>query len=108
MKVINKPIQVDEEKVIDKVVEDTKRKRQKELLAVVNDKDFKKHIKDLEKDQFFNKGWSKDRNRRWIGRIPLDVYQQACKVFGEKTLKEDRKLFKKVFAPWIFVNKDTI
>jgi len=94
--------------IVDSVVREVERERRSQLFSVTNDKEFRRHIDHIRKDQQFNQGWSKDKSRRWIGRIPADVYNNACNTFGEKALKADKKLFKKVFAPWIFVKTDSI
>ncbi len=96
------------EEIVDLVAQNAECERRSRLYRAANDKRFQKHINNIRKDQQFNQGWSNDKSWRWIGRIPADVYNNACNTFGEKTLKKDKKLFKKVFAPWIFVRTGSI
>lgn len=96
------------EELIVKIADDVNAQARRNLLKTANDQEIARAIKDIKTQQFFNKGWSKERNMRWIGRIPLDIYQACCKIYGERNLKKDKRLFKRVFEPWLIVKKESI
>lgn len=96
------------EAILNKIADGIDEQARQRLIKIQNDREFQNHIKELKREQYFNKGWSRDRNRRWIGRIPQDVRIWAGKVYGEENLLKDKKLYKKVFAPWLIVDPESV
>lgn len=94
-KEVNKGKEVKELK--DKLVENRKRR-----VRQAYDSDYyAKMIREAQGDTAETRGWSKSKTRKWIGRIPGEVWYYAIQQHSEQELLSDDKLFKKWFAPFL-------
>jgi hypothetical protein len=91
---------------VDLITSSISKRKLAALHRAYNDEDLLRHANEVRKEFTTTKGFSKDRNMRWVGTVPTEVYDKACELYGEQVLLRDKKLLKKLFAPWILVNKE--
>lgn len=96
------------EETLVKIADRVNKEARETLLSRYTDTSMQKALNAVRRQNLITNGFSKDRNFRWIGNIPEDIYLAFCRIYGEKNLKKDRGLFKKVFAPWLLVKPESI
>lgn len=94
-----------DKKQVDSEVKELKDKlkcnRERQIKGAYNSDYYAKMMREANASISETKGWSGDRTRKWIGRIPGEVWYRALEFHTEKELLNNDSLFRKWFGPFL-------